>query len=87
MEGVAESFSDTESENGQLNETVLIYQKAITFIQSEFSDRDCKAFLMLVVEGHSASEVADKLGGSANSIYIAKSRIMKRLRDEFGELL
>ena len=34
-----------------------------------------------------ARDVAEKLGISVNSVYIAKSRILKRLHDEFGELI
>jgi hypothetical protein len=42
---------------------------------------------MLVVDEIPAREVAEKLGNSVNSVYIAKSRILKRLHDEFGDLI
>ena len=54
---------------------------------TEFSDHDCNAFLGVVIEGMPAKDVSKKLGISVNSVYIAKSRILKRLRMEFDGLL
>ena len=68
-------------------EIVMLYERAVTFVRSEFAESDFQAFHQVIVEGAAPKDVAAKLGVSLNSIYIAKSRILKRLRDEFGELL
>ncbi len=68
-------------------DTIVLYDQAVKLMQSEFSEQDCTAFLLLVVEGMPPSDVGKQLGVSANSVYIAKSRILKRLRAEFDGLL
>jgi RNA polymerase sigma-70 factor, ECF subfamily len=68
-------------------ETIILFERAMTLLQSEFSPNDCKSFQMLVVDAIPPREVAEKLGVSINSVYIAKSRVLKRLRDEFEELI
>ena len=40
----------------------------------------------VVVDGCTPSDVADELGVSVNSVYLAKSRVMRRLREELGDL-
>lgn len=79
------SAIDCEEDSNQ--DAAILYQKAIQFVRGEFAERDCSAFLMLVVDGHAAKDVAEMLGTSVNSVYIAKSRILRRLQIEFAELL
>lgn len=74
-------------EDEEPSEKTMVYEQALALVRGEFSEQDFQAFHQVVVEGVSPREVATKLGISANSIYIAKSRILKRLRDEFGDLL
>jgi RNA polymerase sigma-70 factor (ECF subfamily) len=68
-------------------ETNILVERAMSLLQSEFSANDCKAFHMLVIDAIAPREVAEKLGLSLNSVYIAKSRILKRMRDEFDDLM
>jgi RNA polymerase sigma-70 factor (ECF subfamily) len=79
-----EKNEDHEESN---HDKAVLYQKAVEFIKGEFAEKDWRAFLMLVVDEIPAREVAEKLGNSVNSVYIAKSRILKRLHDEFGDLI
>ncbi|MEI8213603.1 MAG: sigma-70 family RNA polymerase sigma factor [Planctomycetota bacterium] len=74
-----------EVEDGR--DKAILYQKAVQFVQGEFADKDCRAFLMLVVDGIAAKDVSQNLGISVNSVYIAKSRILKRLQVEFADLI
>lgn len=78
---------DDELINEERAETNILFERAMALLQSEFSGNDCKAFHMLVVDAITPKEVADKLGLTVNSIYIAKSRILKRMRDEFEDLI
>jgi RNA polymerase sigma-70 factor (ECF subfamily) len=79
-----EKNEDHEESN---HDKAVLYQKAVEFIKGEFADKDCRAFLMLVVDEIPARDVAEKLGITVNSVYIAKSRILKRLHDELGDLI
>ena len=55
-------------------------------IRSEFSETACTAFLRVVVDGAAPKDVADELQISVNSVYLAKSRILRRVRDELGDV-
>ena len=61
--------------------------RALELIQRSFEPRTWKAFERFVVERRPAAEVAKELGMTANAVYIARSRILSRLRSEFGDLL
>ncbi len=50
-------------------------------IRPEFQSQSWQAFELFVLEGIPAAEVADRMGVSTNSVFIAKSRIMTRLRE------
>jgi RNA polymerase sigma-70 factor, ECF subfamily len=78
---------DDEPINEERMETNILVERAMSLLQSEFSANDCKAFHMLVIDAIAPREVAEKLGLSVNSVYIAKSRILKRMRDEFDDLI
>jgi RNA polymerase sigma-70 factor (ECF subfamily) len=46
-----------------------------------------RAFRRQVVDGAAAAAVATELGISVNAALLAKSRVLRRLRDEAGGLL
>jgi len=83
-EVAAEEDEDDEEDD---RDTAILYQKAVQIVKGEFAEEDCKAFLMLVVDGIAAKDVSQNLGMTVNSVYIAKSRILKRLRVEFADLI
>jgi RNA polymerase sigma-70 factor (ECF subfamily) len=64
----------------------ILYRRAIELMESSFEPKSCRAFWLLVA-GRSAREAAAELGMSPAAVYTAKSRILARLRDEFGDLL
>jgi RNA polymerase sigma-70 factor (ECF subfamily) len=64
-----------------------LYRRALELIQTEFEDRTWKAFWQVAVEGRPPAEVAAKLGMTVGAVYIAKSRVLKRLRQEFADIM
>jgi RNA polymerase sigma-70 factor, ECF subfamily len=60
---------------------------ALELIRSEFEERSWQAFWRVTVEGRLPGDVAAELSMSVNSVYVAKSRILRRLREEFGDLI
>ena len=60
---------------------------ALEVMQAEFQPTTWKACWELVVAGRPAAEVAAELGISENAVYIAKSRILGRLRRELEGLI
>ena len=51
-------------------------------IRLEFQPATWRAFERQVQQGQPASEVAQELGLSVNAVLIAKSRVLKRLREK-----
>jgi RNA polymerase sigma-70 factor (ECF subfamily) len=65
----------------------LLYRRLVEFIRGQFSDRDWIAFYRVVIDGLPPAEVAAELGVKVNVVYLARARVLKRVRDEFAELL
>ncbi|MDB5390591.1 MAG: polymerase sigma factor, sigma-70 family [Planctomycetaceae bacterium] len=59
-----------------------IFLWATSEIQAEFREKPWKAFWQTSVEGRDMAQVAQELGMSAGALYVARSRIMKRLREK-----
>ena len=55
-------------------------------VQAHFSDVTWQAFWLTSVEQKSPQEVSKRLGLSVGSIYVAKSRVLKRLADKIREI-
>jgi DNA-directed RNA polymerase specialized sigma24 family protein len=53
-------------------------------VQGDFAPSTWQAFQRHVLEGAQAESVAGELGLSLNSILLAKSRVLKRLRQEMA---
>jgi RNA polymerase sigma-70 factor (ECF subfamily) len=53
----------------------------------EFEPKTVLAFRRLTLDGASGEEVARELGTSVGAVYVAKARVLKRIREEAGELL
>ena len=59
-----------------------VTRSLLASIRLEFQPATWRAFERQVQEGKPASEVAEELGLSVNAVLIAKSRILKRLREK-----
>ena len=55
---------------------------AMDRIKGEFADNTWQAFWLTAVEGLAAADVAKRVGMSAGAIYVAKSRVLARLKEE-----
>ena len=60
--------------------------KAMQAIEPEFEDTTWQAFWLSAVDGLSASEVSKTLGMSTGAVYVAKSRVLARLKTEIQRL-
>jgi RNA polymerase sigma-70 factor (ECF subfamily) len=56
-------------------------------VQGDFAPATWQAFRRHVLEGEPAARVADELGLKVNSVLLAKSRVLKRLRQELAGLV
>ena len=80
------TWEDSEELEDSEQEDVFLFNQAIQLIRQEFGPRDQKIIESLLCENQDPREVAVQLGISRNTIYIVKSRVMRRLREEFAGL-
>jgi RNA polymerase sigma-70 factor, ECF subfamily len=62
-----------------------LHQRALELVRGEFIDATWQAFWGVVVQGRDPADVATELGLSRNAVYIARSRVLRRLREALGE--
>jgi RNA polymerase sigma-70 factor (ECF subfamily) len=74
-----------ESVEGDQADRSELYQRAVALIQAEFEPRSWQAFWRVVVEEANPAEVAAALGMTRNAVYIARSRVLRRLREVLGD--
>ena len=68
-------------------ERAILVAQVLDLIRSEFEDRTWQAFWQTAVEGRQAGEVAETLEMTPAAVRQAKSRILRRLREELNQLL
>ncbi|MCI0356097.1 MAG: sigma-70 family RNA polymerase sigma factor [Acidobacteria bacterium] len=81
--GVAAEQQDTQWTEA-FNDHLL--QTALTRTRPQFVEPIWRAFELVWRDQRSVSQVAEELGQSMNWVYLAKSRVLKRLRAEVQEL-
>ncbi len=64
-----------------------VFQKLLAIVEGDFEPTTWQAFTRFAVEGQPAAQVARELGLTESAVVQAKFRILKRLREEAGELL
>ncbi len=62
-------------------------RRALEVMHSDFQPSTWKACWKSVVEGRPAAVVAAELGITVNAVHLAKSRVLRRLREELAGLL
>ncbi len=64
-----------------------LYRRALALIENEFSEKTWNAFSWVAIDGREPADVADELNITVNAVYIRKSRVLHRLRQELGDVL
>jgi RNA polymerase sigma-70 factor (ECF subfamily) len=64
-----------------------LLRRAVELIRGDFAEATFGAFWLTAVEGRTAAEAASALGVTVDVVYQAKSRVLRRLREELGELV
>ena len=62
------------------------YLRAASVVRADVDSETWRAFELTVVNGHPCDEVAKLLGKSVGAVYAARSRIMRRLREQVQRL-
>ena len=62
-------------------------RRALELVRSEFEERTWRAFWLTVVESRAPADIAAEMGVSPTAIRMAKSRVLRRLKETFGDLI
>lgn len=66
-------------------ERAFLHRRALLLVESDFEPVTARAFRAVVIDGLPARDVAAALGITTNAVYIAKSRVLARLRAELAD--
>jgi RNA polymerase sigma-70 factor (ECF subfamily) len=63
-----------------------LFDWAAEQVRGHFQDSTWQAFWRTAVDGETAKDVADALGLSVGAVYVARSRVLARLREQIQEV-
>lgn len=78
---------DDAEDSGEREEKRKLYARAIAELRGEFTDNTWRAFVGVAIESRTAADVGVELGLSSSAVRMAKSRVLRRVRQELGELI
>jgi RNA polymerase sigma-70 factor (ECF subfamily) len=85
LQELAESISDDSAlpvANAQLD----LARRVLTMVQADFEPHTWQAFWKTTIDAATARDVAAELGMSVGAVYMAKSRVLARIREELAGL-
>jgi RNA polymerase sigma-70 factor (ECF subfamily) len=78
------TLSDDAADAAHLSD---VYHRALELIRGDFEDHTWQAFWRTAVEDQTPAEVAPALGMSKVAVRQAKARVLRRLKEEVGDLI
>jgi RNA polymerase sigma-70 factor (ECF subfamily) len=85
LEEIADATAEPgEEERVQLGE---VYRRALELVRGEFEPRTWQAFCLSILDGRSTDAAAAELAMSVAAVRQAKSRILRRVKQEVGDLI
>jgi RNA polymerase sigma-70 factor (ECF subfamily) len=85
LQGVADPLAGPDEQ--EQSEVGQVYQRALEQLRGDFEERTWQAFCRTVLDGRSPSSLTAELGMTAVAIRQAKARVLRRLKEEVGDLL
>lgn len=79
--------TDPRIEIDEAEYRTYLVKRALDLMQAQFEPDTWKAVWEFVVNDRPAAEVAQELGLTVNAVYLAKSRVLRHLRQELNEFL
>jgi RNA polymerase sigma-70 factor (ECF subfamily) len=83
---MADPLADVSEESyTSQSEAKQFLNRALALIQTDFQPQTWQAFWNSTIEGQDTASIAQELGISTNSVRQAKSRVLRRLREQLGD--
>lgn len=80
---IADEFDDEPT--GEAEGSRLVH-RALALVKDDFQSQTWTAFWRSAIEGHDTCWIAEELGLSPNCVRQAKSRVLRRLREQLGDV-
>jgi RNA polymerase sigma-70 factor (ECF subfamily) len=78
---------DLPPDAAEAEQTTTLFHRALEMLRGEFEPQTWQAFWRTTVDEQSSVAVAAELGMTANAVRAAKCRVLRRLREELGDLV
>ena len=76
-----------ESSSEDASEQKVVLRRALDLVKAEFKPQTWDAFWRVTVDETPVADVAQALGVSPNVVYLSRSRVLRRLSDQFAALI
>jgi RNA polymerase sigma-70 factor, ECF subfamily len=87
LQQVADLGADLPDQDDPPSEVDALNRRALDLVRGEFEPRTWDLFWQVAVEGKSPADVAAAHRSTAAAVRQAKARVLRRLRQELGELI
>jgi RNA polymerase sigma-70 factor (ECF subfamily) len=87
LQSVADSAATSDEDDDPVEELDGLRRRALELVRGEFEERTWRAFWLTVVEGRRPADLAAEMGVTPTAIRMAKSRVLRRLKETFGDLI
>jgi RNA polymerase sigma-70 factor (ECF subfamily) len=87
LQEVPSPADEADEETADADQLSALFHRALGLLRGEFEPRTWQAFWRTAVDAQPAPDVAAELGMSGNAVRMAKSRVLRRLREELGDLV
>jgi RNA polymerase sigma-70 factor (ECF subfamily) len=85
LQAIADPLPEPAEE--EASEMKQLYLRALDQVRGEFKQRTWQAFWLAVIEGQTPDALAKELKTTPANIRQAKSRVLRRLKEELGDVL
>jgi RNA polymerase sigma factor (sigma-70 family) len=87
LNAIPQTNSDDASAEWDADYQRQLFQYAASIVKPDFNEATWQAFWRTAVDGLSGKEVSAQLGLTAAAVYLAKSRVMARLKEQVRYLV
>ncbi len=84
---VPDADTDTDTADDPADQISGLYHRALALVRGEFEERTWQAFWRVAVDGLAVDSVARDFGITPAAVRQAKSRVLRRLKEEVGDLI
>jgi RNA polymerase sigma-70 factor (ECF subfamily) len=78
---------DAAEDPEEASQATALFHRALEMLRGDFEPQTWQAFWRVTVDGQPAPAVAAELAMTANAVRAAKCRVLRRLREELGDLV